>query len=447
MSHRESVTSVIVSQLLLRTASAAGALIVGSYFVDLAHHGVGAGSMLLGILSGLSYVAELVFSPISGAISDRIGRRPFLVLAPLLAAAGALLTPGASVLSAAPPLILVAVVVSVARFVDGAGAAIAVPSTLGFIADATDADRMRRGRITSMFELSSSGGIALGAVVGPLLYRGMGLWAFAGVALLYAAASVLVVVFVSPHPVRPRPMRSDTPCRVRLSVLKAPRLLAFLPAWIAVNAILGTWITAQITFVLAGDRHLPGQHFTGTLAGHEQWLSAILGGYVLVFSACIVGWAFLVGRMPTIPTLFITVLGSVIASIGLMLANHGFPLAGAVPIVIVGVFLEAGFTPAALAHLSEISAVFAKDRGLIMGVYSVVLGIGYLLGNVLGGLFAAWDGFDGLGWLTITLGFCAAAAIAAMFTVERRHRNSLPAVPVTTPGQQTLNPPSGNSRP
>ena len=176
--------------------------------------------------------------------------------------------------------------------------------------------------------------------------------------------------------------------RERVRVIRQPRLIAFLPAWIAVNAILGTWVTSQITFVLAGDRTAPGQLLPGAFAGNEAGLSAVLGIYVLVFSVCIVAWSFFIGRLPTVPTLFVTVFGAILASVGLILINRGVPLVVAIPLILAGVFLEAGFTPAALIHLSDISADFRENRGLIMGVYSVVVGAGYLLGNVLGGVFA-----------------------------------------------------------
>lgn len=411
--------AVIVAQLLLRLASAAGALALGSYFVDLSRDGAPVGALLLGALSGLSFLAELILAPVAGSASDRRGRRPFLIIAPLLAAAGVLITPGASLLATAPSIALVVVIVGTSRLLDGAGAAISAPATLGILADASDGDRMRRGRVTSLYELSSSGGIALGAVAGPLLYAALGLWSFVALAGVYVLASLIVLVFVRPSSISV-PVTARASVRDRIRVLAQPRLLAFLPAWIAVNAILGTWVTSQITFVLAGDRTVPGQLFPGAFAGNEAGLSAVLGIYVLVFSLCIVAWAFFIGKLPTVPVLFVTVFGAVIASVGLLLANRGAPLAVALPLVLIGMFLEAGFTPAALTHLSDISADYRDNRGLIMGAYSVVVGAGYLLGNVFGGLFAEWLLFDGLALLTILLAVIALISISVMYVIERR---------------------------
>lgn len=418
---------MVFSQLLLRAGSAAGALVVGSYFVDLAGQGLPVGSVLLGILAGLSFLAELVLAPIAGAASDRRGRRVFLVLGPVFAAAGVLLTPGASLVSAAPPLILVAVVVGAARLIDGAGAGIAAPATLGLLADATDGDRVRRGRLTSMYELASSGGIALGAVLGPLLYAAAGLWAFALLAILYLLAGIVVLVFVKTDPARTA-VHEQGSVRLRLHVLVQPRLLTFLPAWIAVNAILGTWVTSQITFVLAGDRTVPGQRFPGVFADSPESLSAVLGIYVLVFSLCIVAWSFFIGRLRPLLTMIITVSGAIVASGGLLLANHGISLAITAPIVVAGIFLEAGFTPAALTHLSDISTESSADRGLIMGVYSVALGVGYFAGNILGGVFAQWLAFDGLALLTILFAVFAIGSVLVAIRTEKRVARTGPAV-------------------
>lgn len=131
-------------------------------------------------------------------------------------------------------------------------------------------------------------------------------------------------------------------------MLSDRRLVLFLPAWVVVNAILGTWVAAQITFLLTSERRVPGQRFVGALAGHEGRLSLILGGYVLLFGLCVVGWAFLVGRLPTKPVLLVTLGGAVVASGGLIAANHGASWGFAGPVVMVGIFLEAGFAPAAL---------------------------------------------------------------------------------------------------
>jgi MFS family permease len=417
---------VVLAQLLLRVGSAAGGLLVGSYFAQLRAGGVAVTSALLGVLAGLGFLTELVVAPLAGALSDRYGRRRFVIVAPVLAAAGVVLLPGASLLAAVPPLGLVVLVVGVSRLVEGSGSAMAVPATLGLLADATEDDRQRRGRLMSFFELSSSGGIALGAAAGPLLWADAGLWSFPAIAAAYLAGAALVATFVpagtTPYPDRRQRVRQ--PWRRWRVVFSDPRLARFLPAWVTANAILGTWITGQITFVLAGGRRVPGQRFVGAFYHHEPRLSLLLAGYVLVFAACTVGWAFLVGRLPTRPVLAAALAGVALAATALIGLNRGGPPLLLAPLVVVGMFLLAGFAPAALTYLADTSAAFATDRGLIMGVYSVVLGTGNLAGNLLGGVFAQWGAFDGLALQTIIL---AAVGLVSVAVLPAQARSGTPA--------------------
>jgi Arabinose efflux permease len=412
----------IWSQFLLRLASSAGLLVIGSYFVDLQSRGVPLTSMLIGGIAALVYLTELLFAPLAGALSDARGRRLFLLAGPALAGVAVLLLPSGSLITALPPLGLVLTLVSISRLIEGVGGAISVPATLSFLSEGTDGNPVRRGREMSFYELASSGGIAIGALLGPLLWSSFHLWAFVVISIIYFLSTGLVLLFVQEKRTTGKRDASKAPLRLRryITILTTPHLFLFMPAWIAVNAILGIWITSQIVFVLAGKLHVPGQVFVGSLYHKEAVLSAYLGGYVLLFSICIVAWAFFIGRLPKLPVLLASISGSALASIGLVGMNHSGPLAVFMPITTIGIFLEAGFTPAALAYLADQSRTFANDRGLVMGLYSVILGIGNLLGNVLGGIFAQIAYFDGLALLTIIFVLIGMASITSLLVIQRR---------------------------
>jgi predicted MFS family arabinose efflux permease len=327
-----------------------------------------------------------------------------------------ILLPGASVLAVVPSLGLVAVVVAVSRVVEGSGDAMAVPATLGLLADATEGDRPRRGRQMSFYELASSVGIAMGAAAGPLLWAAAGLWSFPAIAASYLCATVLVLVRLrtggrpdaaGDRPLLPRPWRWR-------QMFTDRRLARFLPAWIAANAILGTWLSSQLTFVLGGGRRVSGQRFVGAFHHHELRLSVVLGAFVLIFGAGTVLWAFLVGRLPTRPVLAAAVAGVVLSSAGLIGLNHHGPRTVLAALVVLGLILQAGFAPAALTYLADTSGDFAGDRGLVMGVYSVVFGVGYLAGSLLGGVFAEWAAFDGLAVQTILLAGVGLASVVVL---------------------------------
>ena len=57
-----------------------------------------------------------------------------------------------------------------------------------------------------------------------------------------------------------------------------------------------------------------------------------------------------------------------------------------------GLFVLAGATPAALGMLADISEEHPDDRGAIMGLYSVFLAVGQVVGSLVGGGAADWLG-------------------------------------------------------
>jgi MFS family permease len=65
-------------------------------------------------------------------------------------------------------------------------------------------------------------------------------------------------------------------------------------------------------------------------------------------------------------------------------------------VAVVALFVMSGATPAALGLLADVSEGFEEDRSALMGLYSVFLGLGQVIGALLGGLAATWRGIDGL---------------------------------------------------
>ena len=56
----------------------------------------------------------------------------------------------------------------------------------------------------------------------------------------------------------------------------------------------------------------------------------------------------------------------------------------------------AGATPAAIGLLADVTEAYPDDRGAIMGLYSVFLGLGQIVGAILGGFAAVAWGLDGI---------------------------------------------------
>jgi MFS family permease len=121
-------------------------LVIGSYFVELQDKGLPITSVLVGAVTGLVYLTELLLAPPAGALSDGRGRKRFLLAGPMLAALAVLLPPLGFLASALPPMALVVGLLALSRLIEGLGSAASVPATLGFLAEGTDRDLLKRGR-------------------------------------------------------------------------------------------------------------------------------------------------------------------------------------------------------------------------------------------------------------------------------------------------------------
>jgi MFS family permease len=134
--------------------------------------------------------------------------------------------------------------------------------------------------------------------------------------------------------------------------------------------------------------------------------------------------------------MLVTLAGVYVICLSLFTVNHvgqmgGFAFAACVVAFGAGVVLVSGFTPAALAFLAEISEEAAHQRGAVMGLYSVMLGLGQLLGGALGGPFADLGAVDGLILLTALLGTGALGTLLALRQHEPVEGDSPPSRAIT----------------
>jgi DHA1 family tetracycline resistance protein-like MFS transporter len=137
----------------------------------------GADATVVGLLLAAYAIAQLLFTPLVGTLSDRVGRRPVIVATLLLEAGGLV---GTAVAGSVPALLA-------ARFVGGIGGS-SIGSAQAVVADVTDeGDRTRAMGIVGA-------AIGLGFVVGPsvgavlaLVGPAVPFWAAAAVAIVNAA--------------------------------------------------------------------------------------------------------------------------------------------------------------------------------------------------------------------------------------------------------------------
>lgn len=363
------------------------------------------------------YGAELLMAPVFGSLSDRFGRKTFMLLGPIF---GGIAIQMLGFSAAIPVLALV-------RILEGLSTAASAPATLGYIsAQTADSERLR-GRVMGLYEAATVVGLASGAFIATRLYERFETFSFTLIALIYAV-SLGSFAFV-------RDVRDSATGAARhganvFARMFNRRIMRFAPAWLSANAVLGVWLNVA-PFLAAGAPN-PDQVLMGGFAPSQIGGANLVFG--VVFTAGAVAWGFVMPRIGRQATLLWGVGGLGLTSVTLYVLNDAVNRSDAVLIgltllVILGVFVEAGFTPAALAYLAEIAEEQPEDRGSVMGIYSVLLSVGQLLGTGVAGQFADRLGMNGLIVLTGLLTIIAGFTVVLLGHSERRERRAIRSTP------------------
>ncbi len=204
--------------------------------------------------------------------------------------------------------------------------------------------------------------------------------------------------------------------------------MTFLPAWLSINTLVGAWITLIILMLTysnpAADQRFPGQLLYGGFS--KELATMLVGGFGLLFLIGMGLWMFVLPRLRRTTVMLIGLLGLFLCVAALIfmngLADNPAALTSGdtvivlalLPWIVVGVLLLSGFTPAALTQLGALSETLPGKRGAVMGLYSVVLGIGQLLGACIGGMFVDLDGFYGLMIFSLLLGLLSLGSVLYM---------------------------------
>jgi MFS family permease len=425
-----SIASMLLATFVLRISTAVtGVMLV--FLVDemTRHRGTGPG--VISLLTGGFYATELTGAIVFGVLADRYGRKVIMLLGPIFGGVAVFMTGLATHMP----------VLFVTRLLEGSSTAASIPSTLGFIAAETAQDERLRGRVVSLFEFVSLGGmLAVGPALGGVLWDAFGRTAFFLNCFSYLAALCLYAYGVSEVS---RDRRSEisaaaTPVRASIELSRywkiatSRKVLLFAPTWLAINAILGLW-ALQAPLLLKGNIRDPSQFLmqgvSATTIGIGETVLAVVFGAGLLF------WGTVYARFRRTTMLLMGVGAFVLVGIDVAAVNHlggtSTALLGALgAVAVVGLFVMSGATPAALGLLADVSEGFEEDRSAIMGLYSVFLGLGQVLGAVVGGLAASWKGIDGLILATACL---LAVGIVALVNL-RAHEGAIRPNTVDTPG-------------
>ena len=388
------VLAVIFGTFTLRLATGVtGTMLLAYYAVLPSYGGVEVQAWQVGVLAALFYASELVLSPVFGVLSDRVGHRRIMLVGPAFGAVAVVIT----ALTVSLP------VIGFTRLLEGASTAASVPSILGFIAFATAADELRRGKAVARFEAATLAGLMVGYVVGLLLFEALGPVAFIANAVLYGA-SFSIYRWGVPRDAEPEPAaRAHDPgegLRRYLRILRGSHVWLLAPTWIAINATLGLFTTQSLFQLLREpDPAFSGQQLMGGFGPVQVAAGLVVGG--LLFFIGLFYWG---GRFKDLARTSIIgrgILGGAVMLLAVVGINHaaGLPLPILLALVAVagaGLFVLAGATPAAIGLLADMTEAYPDDRGAIMGLYSVFLGLGQILGSIAGGVAAQVAGLDGV---------------------------------------------------
>jgi MFS family permease len=426
---QRSINAVLFGTFTLRFSTGLTGAMLLYYLAELpSFGGVAVSGTVAGIMTAAYFGAELILSPAFGVLSDRVGAHRIMQVGPVLGAVAVIVT------AATTDLWLL----GGTRWLEGMAAAASIPSILGYIAITTSGDEGLRGRTVARFEAATIAGLGVGAVVAGPLFDILGRGAFVANALVYVASFAIYRFGVRPvetdaaaaaeaagHPissaeVRP-PSRLDLAHYARLLATSGVWLLA--PTWIALNAIIGAW-TTQSVFQLVRERdpRFADQMLMGRYEPTQ--VSIGLAVALVVFFAGIFVWGNLFRRFRRTSIMAVGVIGGLVMVGAIWGVNHSADWSavariGLVLVALAGLFVLAGATPAALGMLADISEIHPSDRGAIMGLYSVFLGLGQIVGSVVSGTAADWLGIDGL--LLASVGLLVVALLPLRWLRDSEH--------------------------
>ncbi len=419
--HR-SISAVLAGTFTLRFSTGLTGGLLVYYIAKMPTHGGPEISALeLGAITAAYFLAELTLSPAFGVLSDHLGAHRVMQWGPIFGAVAVIMTG----LPVALIPITVIVWLGITRLLEGAAAGSSIPSILGYIAIATSGDEQLRGRTVARFEAATLAGLGGGVVVAGWLFDLVGPMGFFINAVVYGLSFAIYRFAVddlqggataggeeaaAAHAAVGR-TRFDW-ARYR-QVVGNPGVWLLAPTWIAINAVVGSWTTQSVfQLVRTPSRTFSGQMLMGGFDPGQ--VSIGLAVAMLVFFAGLLYWGNKFKALRRTTIIFIGIGGGLLMLAAIFGLNHsinlGIPLQALMAVgACAGLFVLAGATPAALGLLADISEAHPKDRGAIMGLYSVFLAVGQISGALVGGAAADWRGIDGI--LAASLGLLVIALL------------------------------------
>jgi MFS family permease len=316
-----------------------------------------------GIIVASYPLAEIISVMGFGALCDRAGRKPVLIL-------GHLLTALAAFLFIFSQNVFVLLICFSALF--GVGAAAKVSSTLAMISDMSTIKN--RAEHMGIFDITTLGGLAGGYLAGAMLINFFHFAIFTSLAL--AGSLVMVSVALVALLVGETKGEKVTPISVGAlfrSVFSNKLIIRLLPVYTPIICLYGLIIA-----------------FAESIAGPAIFSSTEAILTLGVFGLCLIAGLFVLGKVSDhllrrkpfiIVGLFCF---GILAAVLTLNKDNIQALWPVLPLIAIVSFVAGAFPPAVLAYLSDISK--QETRGTTFGVYSMILGTGLIVGPLSGAL-------------------------------------------------------------
>lgn len=406
---RARLTAVLLGNGLLRLANVGGLALVSFYLAHLLREDPRYHAGLLANLTAVSSIAELLGAVPFGMLADRISPRILLIASAILGAAATQLFGISGIIS----------IFFVSRALEGLSAAAVTPAILAHLSDVTADKKLIRGRVMGLFELSIFAGAALSSVLGSQLWDRFFTLSFSLLALVYGIVAILFYWGAVDIHTKVQPAQFENPFLGLKTVWANSRLRRLAPAWLAANAVLALWVTFAINLMVSPpvpDQYLVGR-FTPSQAGNIAFIFAVTFGLGIVI------WGEILKKMARLRAMYFGLAGMFGTASCFYLINNSmewsshwriFTIIGFVAFLMI----QAGFAPAALAYLVDVAGQ-TEGRGTAMGIYTVLLALGYILASAIGSLLIPVYHFNGLVLATLLLG--VVCLLALVFLARQEH--------------------------
>lgn len=341
-----------------------------------------------GLIIAAYPVAETISGPVFGILADKFGRRRWIYSG--LAIASAILF--AFTLDRDFRYLIII------HGIQGVAAAMIIVSTLAMVTDVSTVSN--RGREMGIYDFANLGGYVAGIFVAGLLVQTKFLRApfyFGSVLALAGAIFAYVKVHDKMDKSRSRVL---SPIETLQILFRDRRAAGMFPIWLSVTTFIGMVLS-----------------FGPRLGSSPLLSSSILGGAILLLAITQPYFGHLsdnYGRDRLMMLGMLSLIGLFVSIISMIRAQLSWFFVA--PFLAIFGLGSLAFAPAALAMLGDFAP--ERGRGTTMGVYSVVISLGTIIGPLLGGYLLDRYGLSSLLYAGLVI-LITALAIAIILAGPR----------------------------